>query len=276
MISEDNYNLRPIWDATLEVYREIVKICDRHDLRYYVTDGTLIGAVRHKGFIPWDDDFDMSMPRPDYEKFIEYAKTELPVHLKFVNWRNTPEFHLLFGKVQECRREVVCDLEKRSGLKMSNGLFVDIFPIEGYPKGRLGRACINILNFILTQDMNFRFMKWRDRSWKGRFLHPLGALMALLMPHLRKYSDFLSIYEKLLSNSEEAKARNARMIALTNSVDPKLDDLFETIIRVPDVQEFLSPIIAVIPLQLIAYYIAEFLGKDVDQPRNLAKSVTVE
>jgi len=85
-----------------------------------------------------------------------------------------------------------------------------------------------------------------------------------------------SIYEKLLSNSEEAKARNARMIALTNSTDAKLDDLFETIIRVPDVQEFLSPIIAVIPLQLIAYYIAEFLGKDVDQPRNLAKSVTVE
>ena len=84
------------------------------------------------------------------------------------------------------------------------------------------------------------------------------------------------VYEKLLSNSEEAKARNARMIALTNSNDPKLDELFECIIRVPEVQEFLSPIIAVIPLQLIAYYIAEFLGKDVDQPRNLAKSVTVE
>ena len=84
------------------------------------------------------------------------------------------------------------------------------------------------------------------------------------------------VYEKLLSNSEEAKARNARMIALTNSNDPKLDNLFDFIIKVPDVQEFLSPIIAVIPLQLIAYYIAEFLGKDVDQPRNLAKSVTVE
>lgn len=85
-----------------------------------------------------------------------------------------------------------------------------------------------------------------------------------------------TVYDKLLSNSEEAKARNARMIALTNSNDHKLEELFETIIRVPDVQEFLSPIIAVIPLQLIAYYIAEFLGKDVDQPRNLAKSVTVE
>ena len=85
-----------------------------------------------------------------------------------------------------------------------------------------------------------------------------------------------SVYEKLLSNSEEAKARNARMIALTNSKDEKLKDLFEHIINVPDVQELFSPIIAIIPLQLLAYYIAEFLGKDVDQPRNLAKSVTVE
>ena len=85
-----------------------------------------------------------------------------------------------------------------------------------------------------------------------------------------------SVYEKILSNSEEAKARNARMIALTNSKDEKLNDLFENIIRVPDVQELFSPIIAIVPLQLLAYYIAEFLGKDVDQPRNLAKSVTVE
>lgn len=84
------------------------------------------------------------------------------------------------------------------------------------------------------------------------------------------------VYEKILSNAEEAKARNARMIALTNSTDEKLNDLFDFIIRVPEVSEMLSPIVAMIPLQLLAYYIAEFLGKDVDQPRNLAKSVTVE
>jgi glucosamine--fructose-6-phosphate aminotransferase (isomerizing) len=66
------------------------------------------------------------------------------------------------------------------------------------------------------------------------------------------------------------------MVALTNSTDPKLNDLFDDIIKVPDVVELLSPLVAIIPLQLVAYYIAEFLGKDVDQPRNLAKSVTVE
>ena len=84
------------------------------------------------------------------------------------------------------------------------------------------------------------------------------------------------VFEKLLSNSEEAKARNAQLIALTNSDDKKLNDLFDCIIKVPEVHEFFSPIIAIVPLQLLAYYIAEFLGKDVDQPRNLAKSVTVE
>ena len=84
------------------------------------------------------------------------------------------------------------------------------------------------------------------------------------------------VYDKILSNSEEAKARNARMIALTDSDDTKLDELFECIIRIPEVDEMLSPALAIVSLQLLAYYIAEFLGKDVDQPRNLAKSVTVE
>lgn len=84
------------------------------------------------------------------------------------------------------------------------------------------------------------------------------------------------VYEKILSNAEEAKARNAKLIALTNSTDEKLDELFDFIIRVPETSEILSPVVSMVPLQLLAYYIAEFLGKDVDQPRNLAKSVTVE
>lgn len=84
------------------------------------------------------------------------------------------------------------------------------------------------------------------------------------------------VFDKIMSNSEEAKARNARMIALTDCTDSKMEELFDYIIRVPEISEILSPALAIVPLQLLAYYIAEFLGKDVDQPRNLAKSVTVE
>ena len=109
----------------------------------------------------------------------------------------------------------------------------------------------------------------------GELKHGPIAMLDESMPVLAILMKGL-VYDKILSNSEESKARNARMIALTNSTDEKLNDLFDFVIRVPDVQEYLSPLIAIVPLQLLAYYIAEFLGKDVDQPRNLAKSVTVE
>ena len=109
----------------------------------------------------------------------------------------------------------------------------------------------------------------------GELKHGPIAMLDESMPVLSVLMEG-KVYEKILSNSEEAKARNARLIALTSSEDPMLDDLFEVVLRVPKVNEIFSPIVACVPLQLLAYYIAEFLGKDVDQPRNLAKSVTVE
>ncbi len=125
-------------------------------------------------------------------------------------------------------------------------------------------------------------LKLKEISYINATGYPAGELkhgpIAMLDETMPVLSILMkgSVYEKLLSNSEEAKARNARMIALTNSDDEKLEELFDYIIKVPEIEELLSPIIAIVPLQLMAYYIAEFLGKDVDQPRNLAKSVTVE
>ena len=125
-------------------------------------------------------------------------------------------------------------------------------------------------------------LKLKEISYINATGYPAGELkhgpIAMLDESMPVLSILMkgSVYEKLLSNSEEAKARNAKMIALTNSKSEKLKDLFDFIIEVPDIQELLSPLIAMIPLQLMAYYIAEYLGKDVDQPRNLAKSVTVE
>ena len=83
-------------------------------------------------------------------------------------------------------------------------------------------------------------------------------------------------YAKMLSNCEEVKARNAKLIAVTSVNDKHADNLFNDVLRVPDVREDLSPLLLNIPLQLLAYYLADGLGREVDQPRNLAKSVTVE
>ena len=153
---------------------------------------------------------------------------------------------------------------------------------------KTARAYSNTKDFIyIARGINYPTalegaLKLKEISYINATGYPAGELkhgpIAMLDETMPVLSILMngSVYEKLLSNSEEAKARNARMIALTNSTDEKLNDLFEHIIRVPQVQELFSPIISIIPLQLLAYYIAEFLGKDVDQPRNLAKSVTVE
>lgn len=125
-------------------------------------------------------------------------------------------------------------------------------------------------------------LKLKEISYINATGYPAGELkhgpIAMLDETLPVLSIMMTgkVYEKILSNAQESKARNARMIALTDSTDEKLDELFDYVLNVPHVHEMVSPIMAIVPLQLLAYYIAEFLGKDVDQPRNLAKSVTVE
>ncbi|MFM7325086.1 MAG: SIS domain-containing protein, partial [Nodosilinea sp.] len=84
------------------------------------------------------------------------------------------------------------------------------------------------------------------------------------------------VYDKVLSNAQEAKARDALLIGVVASTDQDAAEIFDKLLPVPQVEELLSPIVAVIPLQLLAYHIAARRGLDVDQPRNLAKSVTVE
>ena len=73
------YDIRPLQLHILDILLAIDKVCREHDLRYYLAAGTLLGAVRHQGFIPWDDDVDIIMPRPDYERFCKIYKS---VHYK--------------------------------------------------------------------------------------------------------------------------------------------------------------------------------------------------
>ena len=115
----------------LEILIEIHKICEKHNITYWLEAGTLLGAVRHKGFIPWDDDCDISMPREDYNRFMEIAGNELPMGYILQNPINCPEMRVKFAKV---RKEGTILLEEGETGKenYSCGVFVDIFPYDTY------------------------------------------------------------------------------------------------------------------------------------------------
>lgn len=109
----------------------------------------------------------------------------------------------------------------------------------------------------------------------GELKHGPIAMLDETMPVLAILNKGM-VYDKVLSNCEEAKARQARLIGVTNYIDEKHINLFDDLVIIPEISDMVSPALNITVLQLLAYHISEYLGKDVDQPRNLAKSVTVE
>ena len=113
----------------LEILHTVARICEEQDLRYYLVYGTLIGAVRHHGFIPWDDDVDIMMPRPDHDKLMEYLDVhigEYP-HLQVFNRKTCPEYPYMITRISDDRYEIRMENEKPFGM----GIFIDIYPYDG-------------------------------------------------------------------------------------------------------------------------------------------------
>lgn len=136
----------------LDILKEIIQICDRNDLTYYAYGGTLIGAVRHKGFIPWDDDIDILMPRDDYDKFTQISSQLLPDYLELRNSNSFPDHAFLFSKVHDIRTTVIGDYEKNFPNRFG-GVFVDIFPLDGLPNSE-GEKIKTMRKYIHLLDMN--------------------------------------------------------------------------------------------------------------------------
>ena len=131
------YNLRPLWDELINIYKVIAAICDKHHLRYYACGGTALGAVRHHGFIPWDDDLDLFMPRRDYSKFVELVQNELPKGYAWLSIENDCSYVFPFGKVVCTEQSLVDEIIVKSGLKLLEGIYVDVLPLDGVPAGGL-------------------------------------------------------------------------------------------------------------------------------------------
>lgn len=135
MTPENQAKLRQLQLTITELIDEIDRICKKHNLRYYLYGGTLLGAVRHKGFIPWDDDADLVMPRADYEKFREICKTELGKEFFYQTSQTDEDFHMLFTKIR--KNNTYIHEDKWESKNMHKGIFVDILPLDHFPKNKL-------------------------------------------------------------------------------------------------------------------------------------------
>lgn len=140
--------LKQLQKIELDMYKEIVKICDRHNLTYFMSAGTFLGAVRHKGFIPWDDDMDMRMPRADYEKLLKYLPKELPEPYVVKHFYYDKNVHRYFARVENTN--VKFRRTNTVNTQVTNA-WIDIFPLDGMPNNKLAAKLRKI--YLLNRKM---------------------------------------------------------------------------------------------------------------------------
>ena len=152
---DNKYDLRPLWEAILDVYKEFDRICRKHSIDFYAIGGTAIGAIRHNGFIPWDDDLDLAMKVEDFAKFKKIAEKELPPHLKLVTWDNTNGYANLFAKIADTRIDKLRNLREKTGLQLGQGVFIDLFLLTGIPNSFWGKTWLYTRGLILNAKYLF-------------------------------------------------------------------------------------------------------------------------
>ena len=152
MFSKDE-NVAKAQQIMLEILLEIHRICEDNNLIYWLDAGTLLGAIRHKGFIPWDDDCDISMPRKDYNKFLAIAQEYLPNNMFLQHKGTDKKYPENFAKVRMLGTELI-EHDEDGTEDYCHGIFVDIFPYDRY-----------------DYEWFMNWMKWLNgiRSKKGKY-----------------------------------------------------------------------------------------------------------
>ena len=199
---EVQFDLRKLQLRLSDMLSAVVKVCDENNIRYYLIGGTALGAIRHKGFIPWDDDIDIAMPRCDYERFLKISHSELPDYYEVRNNETHPEGHVYpWSKIEDKRTTVVMDWHKH--LNYAGGIYIDLFPLDGLPKSVfLRKIHLNLLTFLWKKVL---YISYADPYTSGKsnlklhiikllhgkkcrlLLHPIVHPLIHLLLRLYKY-----------------------------------------------------------------------------------------
>lgn len=158
--------LRRMQLIQLDMLVEFDRICTKHNIKYIIDSGTLIGAVRHKGFIPWDDDIDVSMLRSEYEKFCRVCQKEIDsTKYFFQNHDTEPKYRWGYGKI--LRKDTVFVRLGQEHMKMQKMVFMDVFPMDGMAKNHFLWWLQNALAYCCRKILWSEVGKLRvENVWK--------------------------------------------------------------------------------------------------------------
>lgn len=189
----EQLSLRQIQEVLLGILKELDSFCRSHDIRYSLAGGSLLGALRHKGFIPWDDDADVLMPRPDYERFISlYNKeTDSRFHVLTQEHNENKWYVNCYSKMEDCN---TISREWGNRYSAKYGINVDIFPVDGLPEDE----AIQKKNTKRAGHLT-HLISLRQKPFIQLFQSHPGPPLAFLEAHCRPLSYWMKECQELLT-----------------------------------------------------------------------------
>ena len=154
--------LKKVWAVELDLVSELKRVCDKYGIRFMLAYGTLIGAIRHKGFIPWDDDFDVWIPRDDFEKLCALAKDEFK-HPYFLQTALSDRM-LYFPYARLRNSDTTGAIVGHESVDYNNGIYIDIYVIDGYTDSKF---LYNLQTILRNVGLKLCTMKWPQRKGHG-------------------------------------------------------------------------------------------------------------
>ena len=188
--------LRAVQLTELELLCEVDRICRKCGISYQIIAGTLLGAVRHGGFIPWDDDADVAFLRGAYEKFLKACETELDSSKFYIqDYKDTPGYRWGYGKLRRRGTEFI--RLNQEHMPYDQGVFIDLFPVDNVPDNSVLRSVHCFRCFL------YRKAFWSEVGWKtAKGLERMWYLVMRRIPASRLYRSFDRFIEK--SNNQDS------------------------------------------------------------------------
>lgn len=184
-------DLKQLQQIELKLANKFVQICEANQLRYYMIGGTFLGAIRHKGFIPWDDDMDFGMPRTDYEKFMHLTMAEHNLQIQHYSISMKDKYS--FMKLVDQKVQIQIHNGKEIQVVPS---WIDIFPLDNVPQNRLVKRLYLLHLLMIRMLISFKNIDRLDTKRKRPFYEKVLVGIALHTPIAKLYS-LKTLYRKL-------------------------------------------------------------------------------